>query len=549
MNNQEVPEAKDKAATHVDEDMDNDILDLSDPVEAELRDEAVLLETAQPEPEAPLNPEMSGKKENKSCPKMVSAKSPTKLAWKSRWNLGPIRNDFAASSGRPAPWTTPVPWTAELASALPNTGDSMTSEEQQDAVGPGSNINEVWEKAFERITTLQKHNQRRIWSNYNKLVASAAYVPFKPLIKVEVPDPGSGEDVVAMDCSGNEKDLGASSGRTSTRASSKSSKGESESVKRSSSVKKSSSSKKSSSVKKSSSNKSASGRKSSSGKDSSSVKRSSSKGPSSSSKPSSKVEEKSSKSLVRTESSASGKPYRIPKIKVDSSQARKGNAPSKASSTVSRSDRETKKSAEKKATSVRKDKHREPEVAPRKSKFNNNGPLRNRSLPNRPKKDCPAEKAAPKKKKESRSAVSVSRAASAARAQKSPAKEPKESEKKNRVSVYDRLGPSPSWFAKELRLPLYGRVPQDELMRMNGRELTGTLRTRRRRQTKTRQILRELGVAADELYYRYEWGSRGSRKRAASGPQGESGRNKRGCVDDEEEENSDDPEDAMQVDA
>ena len=435
-----------------------------------------------------------------------------------------------------------------------------TSKEQQDAAGPGSNINEVWEKAFERITTLQTHNQRRIWSNYNKLVASAAYVPFKPPIKVEVPDPESNEDVVAMDCSGNEKGSRASSGRASARASSKSSKGESASVKRSSTVKKSSSVEKSSSVKKSSSvekssvkksssNKSASGRKSSSGKGSSSVRKSSSRGPSSSSKPPSKVEVKSSKSLVRTESSASGKPYRIPKIKVDSSQARKGKAPSQASSTVSRSDRETKKSAEKKATSVRKDKHREQEVAPRKSKFNNNGPLRNRSLPNRPKKDCPAEKAAPKKKKESRSAVSVSRAASAARAQKSPAKEPKENEKKNRVSVYDRLGPSPSWFAKELRLPLYGRVPQDELMRMNGRELTGTLRTRRRRQTKTRQMLRELGVAADELYYRYEWGSGGSRKRAASGPQGESGRNKRGCVDNEKGESSDNPEDAMQVDA
>ena len=76
---------------------------------------------------------------------------------------------------------------------------------------------------------------------------------------------------------------------------------------------------------------------------------------------------------------------------------------------------------------------------------------------------------------------------------------------------------------------MFGGVPQSELLRMNQSDLSGSLRTRRRRQTKRASFLRSQGVAEDELYYRYEWQAESSRKRSASPATGESGKKVRGC--------------------
>ena len=56
------------------------------------------------------------------------------------------------------------------------------------------------------------------------------------------------------------------------------------------------------------------------------------------------------------------------------------------------------------------------------------------------------------------------------------------------------------------KLPLTGKQTQNSLARLHKTSLTGKLETRRRRQSKARKALRDIGEE-DGLYYRYEWGS------------------------------------------
>ena len=153
-------------------------------------------------------------------------------------------------------------------------------------------------------------------------------------------------------------------------------------------------------------------------------------------------------------------------------------------------------------------------------------------LPERPRHPS-AERSSSKavcKKKSAKSPVAIPRSIVFHRSVE--VKEEPESDDEVRVvlkkaSVHDRLGPSRC--AEELLLPSRGTVPQDELLRLNESELTGSLRTRRRRQSKTRKFLREQGTAQEDIYYCYEWNARGSRKRSATDSMGESGKKRRGC--------------------
>ena len=133
----------------------------------------------------------TAKKEEKLEGRKVE--SPLKTTLKSRLATVPYKHDFAALSGRPAPWNKRVTWTEELASALPGTGSEVPDQAAADVetvdVGPAdnkeTNISKVWSDAFDRIITLRPEHQSRIWKNYHKLVTDAASLPFVPPVKVE----------------------------------------------------------------------------------------------------------------------------------------------------------------------------------------------------------------------------------------------------------------------------------------------------------------------------------------------------------------------------
>ena len=79
-------------------------------------------------------------------------------------------------------------------------------------------------------------------------------------------------------------------------------------------------------------------------------------------------------------------------------------------------------------------------------------------------------------------------------------------------SIRERLGTRPVALDPSLVLPVRGAVSQAELMRLNGIELAGKIRTFRRRQSKMRNLLRKRGVPEDQLHYRYIWNSKGAPK-------------------------------------
>ena len=63
-------------------------------------------------------------------------------------------------------------------------------------------------------------------------------------------------------------------------------------------------------------------------------------------------------------------------------------------------------------------------------------------------------------------------------------------------------------------LPTWGHINQEELLRVQGGGgRVGKLKTRRRRQSRARQRLREQGVGQEMLYFRYEWQNRHGRRR------------------------------------
>ena len=71
--------------------------------------------------------------------------------------------------------------------------------------------------------------------------------------------------------------------------------------------------------------------------------------------------------------------------------------------------------------------------------------------------------------------------------------------------VKERLGTRPVELDAALVLPVQGPVNQAELLRLNGIELAGKLRTARRRQSRTRNHMRHRGVPESEIHYRYVW--------------------------------------------
>ena len=71
--------------------------------------------------------------------------------------------------------------------------------------------------------------------------------------------------------------------------------------------------------------------------------------------------------------------------------------------------------------------------------------------------------------------------------------------------VHERVGSRPVGLDPALVLPVQGSVNQAELLRLNGIELAGKLRTARRRQSRTRNRMRHRGASEDQLYYRYFW--------------------------------------------
>ena len=71
--------------------------------------------------------------------------------------------------------------------------------------------------------------------------------------------------------------------------------------------------------------------------------------------------------------------------------------------------------------------------------------------------------------------------------------------------VKERLGTRPVGLDASLVLPIQGSVSQAELLRLNGIELAGKLRTARRRQSRTRNRMRHRGVPESDLHYRYIW--------------------------------------------
>ena len=74
--------------------------------------------------------------------------------------------------------------------------------------------------------------------------------------------------------------------------------------------------------------------------------------------------------------------------------------------------------------------------------------------------------------------------------------------------VKERLGTRPVGLDAALVLPVQGPVNQAELLRLNGIELAGKLRTARRRQSKTRNHMRHRGVPESDIHYRYVWSKR-----------------------------------------
>ena len=525
-------------------DRDPEVLDLSDPVEDELRAEGA----GQASLDCPAAPKKQKKPDIVPEPKKKPDISPVKTTLKTRLNLNPIKADFAALSGRSSPWTKPVSWAVELASALPSTGCRLPESMEVEPSGKGGSISTVWDQAFARITTLKPRQQVRIWENYQKLVASSPVVPFVPPRHAPF-GPATGESSAAAAAAAPSRrpsqeegqnpsgrrplqerhpNLPAPKGRPVTSRLGR--------VPAAGGVRNESSSSRSSEVRRESSSRSKVERKGSSSSRSKSVSRAEG---SSSARSASQAPKKTKSSSKGTAGSRTSEQAEI-------------TAPSGREKSIRRSEKSTSKSVRKTEKSTSKPSGKtstQNKVSSAKGKARAAaGVVRNRSLPNKPPRDSPPKKADKVKKKASRLTNPVSRSrivVPTVTVKKEPEESGQEKTKK-RVSVHDRLGPGPSWFAKELRLPLQGNVPQDELLRLNGSDLLGTLRTRRRRQTKTRQLLRQAGVADNDLYYRYEWNTGPVRKRSAPSSMGETGKRMRGCETGRTESSE---EDVMEVDA
>ena len=435
---------------------DPEVLNLSDPVEDELRAEgeaeAVVkgppasAETVTAVPSAPA------KKDKLVDKKKKTSKPLTKAATKSRLNSSPARHDFAALSGKPAPWTKRVSWTVELASALPSSDRRLPEAMDVDSAAT-KNISDVWDKAFARITTLKPDQQARVWSNYQKLIASAPVVPFNPPNQPESsPVPNASAAVTAATSSPQRRGLRERSvnvpapkpTRVRTRAESRvtNTQGSLSSGVR---IRKESSR---STAQKESSTKSARG---------------------------------SSAKVARKEKSSGGHSSgKKPSGRETSPKGTSGNHKVTAKAAVNR-EKSTKRSEKTSATSKLS---QNPKVAAAQRKARAASIVRNRSLPNRPKKGSPEKKGEGERKKASHVPKPNSRSQNSGAV--ATVKVEPEEEEEGRASVHSRLGPS--WFAKEIRLPLQGSVPQDELLRLNGSECTGLLRTRRRRPDKDETI-------------------------------------------------------------
>ena len=530
---------------------DGDILQLSDPVEKELQAE---METERPE---------GAEREERSGPEPSNVVSLTKPDVKAQWNLEPLKQDFAALGGKAAPWTKPVSWTEELASALPSSECRSSSPE-----GPETplKISQVWDKAFAKITTLKPGHQKQIWANYSKLVAGTSLSPFTIPANPNLARGSkakSGSSPSSAPTSGTEVPRSSSSSKTSKRT---------PVAAPSSSAKSKTDNKLSKSGSKSASRADRKSSSKSSSKSSASAPAKSASRPSKSSSTSSK--EASGPARLRAEVSSAGRgtgssgrtPQRSVKFKQEKSEGKKASkkaadkgrhatesAAERMSSRSSRSSRASSRDSGLKGLSVRP-----PNGAKKSPEFDGKRSQRSvtrtgeKSKASAPKHRLPTQPKHPSadgstskavnKKKSSKSPSAVPRRIELHRpiqvtVKAEPDADPEVSVVK-RTSVHERLGPS--WFGKELQLPTRGKVPQDELMRLNESELTGSLRTRRRRQTKTRKFLREQGVEEEELYFCYEWRTGGSRKRAASDTMGESGKKKKGCVDNEAEDSDDD---------